>query len=121
MQPDAPAEPVTSINSSQVDFSWTPPFDNGSPITGYQVLIRHADGVTFNEDLTYCDGSEASILANSLCSVPINALRALPYNLNWGDSIVIKLSAINAYGASAHSIEGNGAIILTNPDPPINF
>lgn len=85
------------------------------------MLIKYSDGVTFGEDLTYCDGSENLIMTSVTCSVPINALRALPYNLDWGDSIIIKVSAINNYGSSLLSDEGNGAIILTNPDAPVNL
>jgi hypothetical protein len=31
------------------------------------------------------------------------------------------VSAKNLYGTSTESLSGNGAIILTNPDPPLNF
>lgn len=82
-------------------------------------MIKHQ--TSFTEDLTYCDGSETQIVNEQMCSVPINTLRAAPYNLNWGDSIVIKVSALNDYGASQFSDEGNGAVILTNPDTPVSF
>lgn len=36
----------------------------------------------------------------------------------WGDSIYAAVTAINSYGNSLISDGGNGAIILTNPDPP---
>jgi hypothetical protein len=41
--------------------------------------------------------------------------------LPWGSSIYVKVQAINLYGVSEHSDEGNGAIILTFPDAPINL
>lgn len=37
-RPDAPGKPtVSSVQSRQVVLSWTPPIDNGTPITGYTV------------------------------------------------------------------------------------
>jgi hypothetical protein len=44
-----------------------------------------------------------------------------PFNLAWGSSISAKIIAYNAYGDSDYSELGNGAIITTYPDPPINF
>lgn len=38
----------------------------------------------------------------------------------WGSSIYAKVIAINYYGASVESDAGNGAIILTYPDAPVN-
>jgi len=39
----------------------------------------------------------------------------------WGSSIYAKVIASNVYGASATSNVGNGAVILTNPDAPLNL
>jgi len=41
--------------------------------------------------------------------------------LRWGDSIYAKVIAYNKYGDSQSSDAGNGAIIITYPDPPINL
>lgn len=48
--------------------------------------------------------------------MPISALRSAPFNLDWGDSIFAKVKATNVVGSSNDSTEGNGAVILTNPD-----
>jgi len=45
-------------------------------------------------------------------------LQASPYNLPWGSSIHATVLATNVVGSSASSVAGNGAVILTNPDPP---
>jgi hypothetical protein len=42
------------------------------------------------------------------------------YQHPWGSSIYAKVRAYNLYGYSAESDLGNGAIILTYPDAPIN-
>lgn len=39
----------------------------------------------------------------------------------WGSSIYAKVIAINLYGPSIESSVGNGAIILTVPDAPLNL
>lgn len=39
----------------------------------------------------------------------------------WGNSVYAKLLAINAYGESSYSPEGNGGVIITNPDAPVNI
>jgi len=41
--------------------------------------------------------------------------------LNWGSSISAKVIAYNYYGYSNESQIGNGAVILTYPDAPINI
>lgn len=53
--------------------------------------------------------------------MPINTLLLPPYDLPWGSSIYAILSATNIVGESLFSVEGNGAVILTNPDRPVNL
>ena len=52
------------------------------------------------------------------CTVPVTALRAEPFSLDWGTSVFAKVIAINLYGDSLESSEGNGAVITTTPDVP---
>lgn len=44
-----------------------------------------------------------------------------PFNMVWGSSISAVVVAINQYGNSLTSFLGNGAVILTNPDAPLNL
>jgi len=53
--------------------------------------------------------------------VPILDLKAAPFNLPWGAHVFANIIATNAYGSSTISQNGNGAQILTNPDPPLNL
>jgi hypothetical protein len=46
---------------------------------------------------------------------------ASPYDLPWGSEVYAKVSAINIVGSSEYSLEGNGGIILTVPDAPIEL
>ena len=47
--------------------------------------------------------------------------RAAPYSLEWGVGVYAKVIAINIYNDSIESLEGNGAVITTTPDAPINL
>jgi hypothetical protein len=97
------------------------PSSGGSPIAEYNVQIRHTDGLTFSQELSQCDGSQADIVSNSQCVIDSHVLNAAPFNIPWGDSVYAKLSAINAYGESSFSPEGNGGTIITKADPPRSF
>lgn len=119
--PDAPVAAVTAVSGDHVTVTWTIPFDGSSSITGYEIKLRESDGLTFTEDITDCNGLEAEIISSLTCSVPIATLIAVPYNLPWGSDVYATVSAINVVGTGLPSIEGNGAIILTNPDAPINL
>jgi hypothetical protein len=71
--------------------------------------------------LTDCDGTDATIIQSLSCSIPIANLITNPFSLPWGSSVYAKITATNAYGNSEESDSGNGAIILTEPDAPINL
>lgn len=119
--PDKPNAPTTTINGDFVDITWDEPAIQGSPITEYRILVRQSDSVTFSTELTNCDGTEQTIIDTRLCSVPIDLLRSSPFSLTWGSSVVATITAFNTYGTSQTSEEGNGAVILTNPDAPLNL
>ena len=118
--PNQPSAPDTTVDGDFVVFSWDKPNEQGSPIVEYRLLIKKSDGA-FAMDLTHCDGTNDVVVFTRTCSVPIDTLRNSPFNLVWGDSIVAKVTAINAYGSSLSSIEGNGAIIVTVPDSPLSL
>lgn len=58
------------------------------------------------------------IVASSACTIPLSVLTAEPFNLALGDNINAKLIATNAYGSSAESAVGGGAVIQLVPDAP---
>jgi len=111
--PSVPSAPTTSVNSNtSVTITWVAPSDGGSAITAYTVAIRRSDGITFTTELTHCN------VSTTTCTVPISVLQAPPYTLTWGASIFATVAARNDEGISDASAPGNGAIIITNPDPP---
>ena len=118
--PDQPTGLTTTIDNDNVLISWSIPDDRGSPLLGYTIYIRQSDSVSFAIDITDCDGSQQAILDSASCSVPISTLRASSYQLPWGSSVWAKVNAFNLYGTSFNSVQGNGAVILTAPDAPIN-
>ena len=52
--------------------------------------------------------------------MPASVINSSPFSQPWGSSIYVKVAASNLYGMSAYSTAGNGAIILTVPDAPVN-
>lgn len=100
--------------------TWVPVDDGGSPWTAYTILIQESDGLTYTEDVS-CDGSMTLIVMSLTCSVPVTNLKNAPYSLPWGAHVYAKVIATNIYGSAEASEAGNGAMITTNPDPPIDL
>jgi hypothetical protein len=55
------------------------------------------------------------------CVVDVANLITTPFSLPWGSSVYANIVAQNVKGYSTQSNAGNGAIIVTIPDPPINL
>lgn len=62
-----------------------------------------------------------ALSVDTTCSVPVTALRAVPYSLDWGTNVHATVIAINSYGSSTGSAVGNGAIITTTPGAPTSL
>jgi hypothetical protein len=103
--PDAPANVRTEADSadvvsSRIYFLWDAPYNGGSPLLSYEVLILESDGVTYTPLPSECDGADSTVLSNHYCTVLISTLRAEPFALPWGASITIKVKATNIVGSS---------------------
>lgn len=72
----------------------------------------------YSQQLTSCDMNTSTLVT---CTIHVNIFRSLPYDLPWGSSIYAKVISVNVYGDSIESLEGNGAVITTTPDAPINL
>ena len=77
--------------------------------------------MTFATDLENCNGVNAAVISALSCSVPTSVLLAAPFSLPWGSSVYAKIIATNLVNSSAASDLGNGAIMLTNPDAPLQL
>lgn len=51
------------------------------------------------------------VVAAEVCTIPLSVLTASPFSLSLGDNINAYLIATNAYGSSAESAIGGGAVI----------
>ena len=71
--------------------------------------------------MTFCNGSDPAVMAALSCTIPVATLFASPFNLAWGSSVYATVFATNIVNPSSTSNVGNGAIIVTNPDAPLNL
>jgi hypothetical protein len=89
-------------------------------ILGYKIYIRASDQIYYQEEVN-CAAFTAAIVAARKCSVPLHVLTSEPYSLIKGNSVYAKIIAVNMYGDSLYSQEGNGAVMIIVPDSPINL
>jgi len=82
------ATPTTVNLNSAVVVTWVAPSPRGLPITSYSVYFRKSD-LTFALLTSSCDGSNPIILANTECTVPLDTLRAAPFNLVQGNTVIV--------------------------------
>jgi hypothetical protein len=69
-----------------VTVSWVAPGAQGIVISSYVIVFRTSQN-TFVQDSTYCIGTNPTIVANTLCTIPLASLTAEPFNLVLGDSV----------------------------------
>jgi hypothetical protein len=119
--PTQPEPPVTVFVGTAVTITWVEPDSMGSPVTGYKVYIRANDDITYLSEYTYCDGSDQTVIDALSCTIPVAQLTGSYFNIEWGKSVFAKVIAYNIYGDSPLSEEGNGAVIITAPDAPLNL
>jgi len=111
--PDEPDPPITVINNKFVRITWTDPAANFEAIDSYRVLVVHSDGVTFTEELTYCDASDPVTFERQYCEIPLALLESTDYSfqLSAGQLIKAKVAARNLNGWGEFSQE---SIIAAN-------
>ena len=85
------------------------------------IEFRHADGLTFSESTTLCDGSQQAVIDALSCVIPSSSFTQEPYALAWGSSVYARVKATNVKGENVESLPGNGAVILRTPDAPVNL
>lgn len=116
--PETPTGVTTTIVDRTVEITWTAPYDGGSPIFEYTVLVRQSDGVTYTQNAVDCPGTDTVALDTQKCVIPFDSFKAAPYNLEWASIIHAKVRAVTLVGASSYSAIGFGAEILDQPDAP---
>lgn len=68
-----------------------------------------------------CDGTSSSVVTSASCTFASSVVNGAPFLVDWGNSVWAKVSATNAYGTTDFSTPGNGATIITGPDPPTSL
>jgi hypothetical protein len=103
-----------------VRIQWTAPYNGGTIITAYEVQVLHSDGVTFSTELTFCNArTDATIINNRYCVIPVSTLSAAPFNLVQGDIVKARVLAANSIGDSQFSLHNTiGATIQVAPLQP---
>ena len=120
-KPEPPLTVTTENQNDIVKVVWDDPVANGSPITGFRILVREHDEVTFTQESVQCDGTDATIISTRICYLTLQSLRAEPYLLVKDDSVYVRIISENFYGDSIDSAAGNGAVIQYVPDAPISL
>jgi len=89
VEPDGTTDlAATVISDTQVDLSWTIPFDGGSPITGYKIQHKVND-----ESITTLETSFGNDTTNTFSDT----------SLSPGDEIKYRIAAVNAIGQGFYS------------------
>jgi len=119
-QPSKPSAPTTSNTGVSVKIQWTAPSAQGASISAYLVEIRTSVSTVFSTELNYCDGSDSGVITDLYCVIPISSLTAAPFNLEQGDIVYARVSAINEIDTSEVSnlSAATGADIRTVPVAP---
>jgi hypothetical protein len=110
--PDVPVAPVTSNTQTSVTITWEIPYNGGTPVTSYSLLIKTHDDL-WVEELTYCNAvSDSTVISNRLCAIPMSVLEDEPFMLEQSSLVVAKVGATNLLGTSDYSEENSvGALI----------
>lgn len=97
------------------------PYNSASLIDIAEIQIMHSDGVTFSEQLTYCDGSIQAIFDARQCTIPAATLRSPPFSLAQGSPISPKIRFKNEIDYSEWSLIQTPAYVMQDiPHPPVN-
>lgn len=79
--PEQPLTATTTNDGVNVIIDWNTPNENGSTITSYTIKIVTFSG-NYISDTNACDGTDATVIADSECTVPLSKLTVAPYVLS---------------------------------------
>lgn len=106
-----PNQLTAQIISADLRLTWTLPYNGGSEILEGQIILRHADGISFTEESTHCKLLEDSTPFDSRnCLIPLSNLRldspaTNVYQLPQGGTISFKIRFRNEVGWNDYSVE----------------
>mmetsp|Transcript_9442 Transcript_9442/g.8982 ORF Transcript_9442/g.8982 Transcript_9442/m.8982 type:complete len:418 (+) Transcript_9442:1180-2433(+) len=105
--PGKPNTPTTTDDGIYVEISWSAPVINSFAVDQYDIEILSSDTFYYNE-LTYCDGSDATIVTNAACKIPMQVFWDSPFSLSTGVTIAARVKAHNERGWSSVSDDSVG-------------
>ena len=114
--PDQPTNVSIQNNGANVIITWTAPNDNGSPITSYDIEWKTTAGSYVG---ITCTETDAVVISSTTWTNPMNTFTQTPFSLTEGQSILIKLRALNEldygpYGSPSSTL----AVIIDVPHTP---
>jgi len=108
---------TTSIDSATggVKIAWAEPASNGATISAYRVEIKDS-GSSWITETTDCDGSDATIMSNLYCIIPMSTLTGGSFTLPVNTLVEVQIRATNSYGDGSYSsVNSVGAKTRTTP------
>lgn len=100
--PDQIEKPTLTVVGDKVKIDWIAPPDNGEVIMEYNIRFRSSKG-TYVESPT-CDGTDAKIIKDASCTIPMSEFTKDPFNLADGDNIYARIHASNVYGTGRNTM-----------------
>ena len=117
-KPDQLAPATVTNVGTMVEIDWNPtPNDRNSEVFEYRIKIKRSDG-TFVEH-PECDGSDQSVIDNTVCNVSMASLLEADFWLNQGDEIKVTVEAMNQIDYSLPSEVAGTALVQTKPHAPL--
>mmetsp|Transcript_9442 Transcript_9442/g.8981 ORF Transcript_9442/g.8981 Transcript_9442/m.8981 type:complete len:609 (+) Transcript_9442:2746-4572(+) len=115
--PDKLADAVISVVGSNLKIAFSVPVSNGgATVDSYDIQIQLQGTTTYQQDLTYCDGSSATIMSQMYCMVPMTEIIST-YGYTYNQLVVAIVSASNSVGAGDFSDDNTiGDTVITPPD-----
>jgi hypothetical protein len=80
-------------------------------IDKYKILIEDINGALV-ESLTYCDGSDVTIMTQMYCMIPMTVLRSSPFSLTLDTLVQAKIHAHNTRGWSSISDPNTSGVTI---------
>jgi hypothetical protein len=104
----------TSLNNCALQIDWSAPGDGGSSITAYTIEILGSAKEFYPAEIC---GQNSEID----CLIPIADLKAEPWNLNGGDLVQVRSTAINANGRGAPSPVNTEGVRVVSEVPVVEL
>jgi hypothetical protein len=121
--PATPAAPLMTLDATTISVTFSLPNSYNTPITLMSIQFQTSIPGEFLELVSYCNGSDSSILTKLKCSLPMSSLRLEPFNLMANTTVYARIMAANVRGWSQPSpLNAVGPIIQGPPvmmSPPV--